>query len=104
MLLLISYPASYSSNHLVAHSTLLSSLSNHLTTLETISQEHLRLADSLTSQVIDEYRKSSDKKESTRKKVGLWVEGVDGERERAIGEVGRAMNKVSAARVRGVSS
>ena len=76
-------------------STLLTSLSTHLTTLETISGEHLRLADSLQAQIIDELRKSGEKKESGRKKVGGWVEGLVEERERSEGEVGKAMTKVS---------
>ena len=75
-------------------STLLSSLSSHLSTLETISTAHLKLAESLQSQIIDELRKSGEKKESSRKRLGGWVDEVEGERERVEGDREKAMNKV----------
>lgn len=78
-----------------SYSTLLSSLSTHLTTLTNIADEHLRLADSLQAQVIDELRKSGEKKEAGRKKVVGWVEGLAEEREGAEGEVRRCEGKVS---------
>lgn len=77
------------------YSTLLSSLHTHLTTLTAIADEHLRLADSLQAQVIDELRKSGEKKEAGRRKVVGWVEGLGEEREGAEGEVRRWEGKVS---------
>ena len=77
-----------------SRSTLLSSLSSHLSTLETISTAHLKLAESLQSQIIDELRKSGEKKESSRKRLGGWVDEVEGERERVEGDREKAMNKV----------
>jgi hypothetical protein len=75
-------------------STLLSSLSSHLSTLETISSAHLKLGESLQSQIIDEFKKSGEKKESSRKRLGGWVDEVEAERERVEGDWEKAMNKV----------
>jgi hypothetical protein len=66
-----------------------------LNTLDTISQAHLRLADSLQSQIIDEFKKSGAKKESSRKRLGGWVDDVAAEKERTQVEREKAMSKVS---------
>lgn len=45
--------------------------------------------------MIDELRKSGEKKEAGRKKLAGWVEGLEGEREEKEGGVGRCEGKVS---------
>jgi hypothetical protein len=69
------------------YSTLLTSLSQHLNSIDTLASDHLKLADSLQAQVIDELKKGAEKKEAARRNVKDWV--VDLVEEREKGEAAR---------------
>ncbi len=47
----------------------MTALGQHLSSLEHTASEHLKLADNLQSQVIDELKRAEKKKEDNRKKV-----------------------------------
>jgi hypothetical protein len=56
----------------LSYSTFVKAITSHLNTLENTASEHIKLADDLQAQVIDELKRGEKKKEESRKKVRMF--------------------------------